>query len=94
MFLLKLLALPVTAPTNGLLSVLNVVRSEVDKELYDPDTLRRELARLQAAVDAGELDETEYETLENELLDRLEAVEAAQRAARESQRPDSTDDGA
>jgi hypothetical protein len=77
--LLKLLALPVTAPTQGLLAVLRAIHREVDAALYDPDQLRAELAHLQTLVDAGELDEAEYAALEADLLDRLEVAQRRQR---------------
>jgi len=73
--LFRLLALPVTGPTNGLLSVLRAVRNEADKSLYDPDQLRAELARLQNLVDDGTLDEATYEQMEEALLERLEMAQ-------------------
>lgn len=70
--LLKLLALPVTGPTDGLLAILNTIREEADKERLNPDTLRRQLAALQEMLESGDIDEDTYDALEEEILDYLE----------------------
>lgn len=75
--LAKLLSLPVTAPTNALMSVLRAIRDEVDKEHQNPDSLRRQLVELQALLEAGEIDEATYDELEEDLLDALERLHLA-----------------
>lgn len=76
-FLFKLLAAPVTAPTNGMMSLFRVIHEEVERERNNPEALRAQLVALQQRLDAGELDEDAYEALEEEILDQLEALEAA-----------------
>ena len=65
-----LLTLPL-APARGLVWVLDQVVAEAEAELYDPWRIRRELAEASEALDRGELDEEQYELIEQELLERL-----------------------
>ena len=75
-FLLKLLALPITAPVDGLMSVFRVIQNEVDDEFSNPDVLRTRLLELNNRLDAGEISEADYETLESDILDRLDTAYA------------------
>ena len=45
---------------------------EAERQYYDPAAVRADLARLEQRLDAGEIDEEEFDRLEDELLDRLE----------------------
>jgi hypothetical protein len=65
-----LLTLPL-APAKGLGWVLEQVVQEAEAQYYDPRRIRAELARAEAAVESGELDEDEYQVIEDELLERL-----------------------
>jgi chorismate mutase len=49
------------------------VLEEAEAELYDPRRIRAELAAAERALEAGELDEETYESIEHELLGRLRA---------------------
>lgn len=89
--LLRLLALPVTAPTNGLLSVFRTIRDEVDQEAANPQTLRQQLAALQTMLEAGEIDEDTYDELEEALLDLLEQMESTPDAANTDTTADALD---
>jgi hypothetical protein len=48
------------------------VLNEAERIYYDPATVRTELARLEERLESGEIDEEEFDRLEDELLDRLE----------------------
>ncbi|MEU9980938.1 gas vesicle protein GvpG [Streptomyces sp. NPDC050856] len=67
----ELLLLPV-APVRGTAWVLRQVVTEAERQYYDPAAVRRELARLEERLEAGEIDEAEFDRQEDELLDRLE----------------------
>jgi hypothetical protein len=80
----KLLLAPVTLPASGLHHVFREIQDAVDRELNDPDAIRRELLELQHRLDAGAIDEAKYDAAEAELLARLNAI-AERQAARESE---------
>ncbi|MFE0171027.1 gas vesicle protein GvpG [Streptomyces sp. NPDC059002] len=67
----ELLLLPF-APARGSLWVLRQVVAEAERQYYDPSAVRRELALLEERLEAGEIDEAEFERCEEELLDRLQ----------------------
>ena len=60
------------APVRGSAWVIGQVLSEAERIYYDPATVRAELARLEERLEAGEIDEEEFDRQEDELLDRLE----------------------
>jgi len=68
-----LLSLPL-APARGLGWVVGQVVDEAEAQYRDPRRIRIEVARAEAALAAGEIDEREYEAIERELLDRLAGV--------------------
>jgi len=65
-----LLRLPL-APARGLAWVVEQTILEAEAQLSDPTRIRAELARAEAALDAGQIDEEEYTAIEDELLSRL-----------------------
>ncbi|MGP4011276.1 gas vesicle protein GvpG [Streptomyces sp. 4N124] len=67
----EILLLPF-APVRGSAWVMRQVLSEAERIYYDPATVRSELARLEDQLEAGEIDEEEFDRREDELLDRLE----------------------
>ena len=67
----ELLLLPL-APVRGTGWVLRQVVAQAEAEFYDPGAIQRELAALEARLEAGEIDESEFDRLEDALLDRLE----------------------
>jgi hypothetical protein len=69
-----LLFAPVALPVRGLNWVFREVQETVDRELNDPDIIRRELLELQRRLDAGLIDEAAYDEAEAELLARLDAI--------------------
>ncbi|MFI9168525.1 gas vesicle protein GvpG [Streptomyces lincolnensis] len=60
------------APVRGSAWVIGQVLHEAERLYYDPATVRAELARLEERLEAGEIDEEEFDRQEDELLDRLE----------------------
>ncbi|MFJ6695041.1 gas vesicle protein GvpG [Streptomyces sp. NPDC091272] len=67
----ELLMLPF-APVRGTGWVLQKVVDEAEKQYYDPAAIQRELRALEERLEAGEIDEAEFDRREDELLDRLE----------------------
>ncbi|MBC9728686.1 gas vesicle protein GvpG [Streptomyces sp. TRM68367] len=60
------------APVRGSGWVMRQLIREAERLYYDPTAVRAELARLEEQLDAGEIDEEEFDRREDELLDRLE----------------------
>jgi hypothetical protein len=60
------------APVRGSGWVIRQVLNEAERLYYDPSAVRAELARLEEQLEAGEIDEEEFDRQEDELLDRLE----------------------
>jgi len=75
MGLFKSLVLLPLAPVEGVVWVARQIQEQVDRQLMDPQAIFEELSRLQAAVDDGLITEDEYLAAEDDLLDRLEALE-------------------
>ncbi|MGY6021395.1 gas vesicle protein GvpG [Streptomyces spinosirectus] len=72
MGLIKEVVLLPFAPVRGSGWVIGQVLREAERIYYDPATVRAELARLEEQLEAGEIDEEEFDRREDELLDRLE----------------------
>ncbi|MFC9293976.1 gas vesicle protein GvpG [Streptomyces sp. NPDC057011] len=72
MGLLKEVLLLPAAPARGTAWVLRQVVAEAERQYYDPAVVHRELARLVASFEAGEMDGAEFDRREDELLARLE----------------------
>ncbi|MFE6281859.1 gas vesicle protein GvpG [Streptomyces sp. NPDC057877] len=62
------------APVRGSAWVIGQLLSEAERQYYDPAVVRAELARLEEQLEAGEIDEEEFDRREDELLDRLETA--------------------
>jgi hypothetical protein len=60
------------APVRGSAWVIRQVLDEAERLYYDPATVRAELAQLEQRLEAGEIDDEEFDRREDELLDRLE----------------------
>ena len=67
----EVLLLPL-APVRGSAWVIGQVLHEAERLYYDPATVRAELAQLEKQLEAGEIDDEEFDRREDELLDRLE----------------------
>jgi len=72
-----LLLLPL-APLRGTIWVADQLAAYAERELNDEATIRRLLVEAEIALENGELTEADYEQVEDELLERLELVRAAQ----------------
>jgi hypothetical protein len=70
--LIKELVLLPFAPVRGSGWVIGQVLQEAERIYYDPATVRAELAQLEEQLEAGEIDEEEFDRQEDELLDRME----------------------
>lgn len=77
MGLFKSLVLLPLAPVEGVVWVARQIQEQVDRELLNPQAVFDELARLQADLDEGRISEDQYVAAEEELLDRLDAIEEA-----------------
>jgi hypothetical protein len=86
MGLLKGLVLLPLAPVEGVVWIARKIQEEADRQLFDPDVILEQLTDLQRAADAGEITDDEYLAAEEELLDRLDALQdqAVQEEARET----------
>ncbi|MEV2215522.1 gas vesicle protein GvpG [Streptomyces sp. NPDC050997] len=60
------------APVRGSSWVIRQVLDEAERLYYDPVAVRAELAKLEERLEAGEIDDEEFDRQEDELLDRLE----------------------
>ncbi|MCX5113504.1 gas vesicle protein GvpG [Streptomyces sp. NBC_00378] len=73
--LTQLATLPL-APVRGVAWVMERVVETAENEYYDPAPVERELAALERALVAGEIDEETFDQREDELLDRLDEIRA------------------
>ncbi|AUY47892.1 gas vesicle protein GvpG [Streptomyces sp. CB01881] len=71
----QILTLPL-APVRGTVWVLERVVEAAEDEYYDPAPVERELAALERALLAGDIDEETFDRREDELLDRLDEIRA------------------
>jgi Gas vesicle protein G len=70
-----LLTLPL-APVRGTVWLAERIQEQAEKELYDEDAIRAQLMEIEAAREAGEIDEDEATLAEDALLERLIAARA------------------
>ena len=69
-----LLTLPL-APVRGTMWVAEKLQAEAERELDDPERLRRQLENVQVAYELGEIDLDTYEQVEEQILARLIALD-------------------
>ena len=65
-----LITLPL-APVRGVAWIAEQVMEELERELYDEDSIRREMLQLELDFDDGVIDEEERQAREEVLLERL-----------------------
>ena len=65
-----LITLPL-APVRGVAWIAEQVMEEIERELYDEDSIRRELLQLELDHEDGLIDEEERRVREEALLERL-----------------------
>jgi gas vesicle protein GvpG len=83
MGLFKELALLPLAPVRGTAWVAEKITEEAERQLYEEDSIRREMLQLEIDADEGRLGEKEREAKEEELLDRLAISRQRQAEAEE-----------
>ncbi|MEM8869602.1 MAG: gas vesicle protein GvpG [Pseudomonadota bacterium] len=66
-----LLSLPVSGPVHATVWLARKLHETAETETNDPAHIKRSLANLEAALEAGEIDENEYDEAEEQLLRRL-----------------------
>jgi len=77
-----LITLPL-APVRGVAWIAEQVMEEMERQLYDEDSIRRELVQLDLDFEDGLIDEEERQLREDALLERL-AVGAYQQEEEET----------
>ena len=75
--LTSLLTLPISGPIKASWWLAEKLHEQAIAAMNDPAEIKRELVRLEEALEAGELTEEEFEDLELELLTRLRDVQRA-----------------
>ncbi|MFF0533205.1 gas vesicle protein GvpG [Nocardia amikacinitolerans] len=65
-----LVTLPL-APVRGVIWLGQVIQDEVERQLNDPATIRRELEAIDEAAAAGQLSEEEHRQAQQAVLDRM-----------------------
>lgn len=68
-----LLTLPL-APVRGTIWIAEQLAAQAERELGDETTLRRMLAEAEREFERGEFSVEEYESIEDDLLERLELI--------------------
>ena len=74
MGLLSGLVLLPLAPLRGTIWIAERLAAYAEEQLDDERAIRRILVDAEAALEAGELTEDEFDRIEDELLDRLDAL--------------------
>jgi hypothetical protein len=62
------------APVEGVVWIARQLEEQAAEELYGPESIRRQLAELEDALEAGYISEEDYAEAEELLLDRLDEV--------------------
>jgi hypothetical protein len=65
-----------TFPISGPLWVMEQVVAEAERQLYDEDAIRGQLAELEMRYEYGEIDDEQLERAEDELIERLRVARA------------------
>jgi hypothetical protein len=91
--LLRLLALPVTAPAAGIRYCLEKVLEVAEHQMWDEDPVREELILVNEAYEEGRMPEAEFRERESELLARLREIREHKKAAARAQLSALPDDG-
>jgi hypothetical protein len=56
---------------NSIVKLVETIYTYAEKELYDEETLKRKLMELHVYYELGEIDDLEYDKLEEKLLEQL-----------------------
>ncbi|MBF6163516.1 gas vesicle protein GvpG [Streptomyces gardneri] len=71
----SILSLPV-APVRGVIWLGELIQDQVEQQMHDPATMRRELEEIDAAAAAGQLSEEERKQAQQAVLDRMTGRQA------------------
>jgi hypothetical protein len=71
----SILLLPV-APVRGVIWLGELIQDQVEQQMHDPATMRRELEEIDAAAAAGQLSEEERRQAQQAVLDRMTGRQA------------------
>jgi hypothetical protein len=74
LFITRLLFFPVTGPINGLTWVLEQIREQAYAEMLSADQIEVLLVEASLRHQSGEISDEEYEEIENQLIDELNAI--------------------
>lgn len=66
----------ILAPVKGVVWLARKIKEQADEEMFDEHGVRRALRELYEQLDRGEIGEQEFEKREDELVGRLEAIQA------------------
>jgi hypothetical protein len=91
--LLRLLALPVTAPAAGIRYCIEKVAEVAEKQMWDDEPIREQLILINQAYEEGTLPEAEFREQEAELLARLREIREHKRDAARAQASAMPDEG-
>ena len=83
MILLRLLALPVTAPAAGIRYCIEKVLEVAEHQMWDDDPVREQLILVNQAYEEGRMGEAEFREREAELLARLREIREHKKALAE-----------
>jgi hypothetical protein len=64
------------APMKGVVWIAEKIQEAAEEELLDEEQVKRELTELYMRLETGRITEEEFTTQEEELVERLEAIEA------------------
>lgn len=62
---------PLVGPIKGMMWIVRTIAEHAERELYDEDNIRKDLLRLEQQYELGKITLDEFESAENELLQRL-----------------------
>lgn len=63
------------APLKGVIWIAEKIQEAAEKELLDEDQVKRDLTELYMHLETGRITEEEFARQEEELVERLEAIE-------------------
>ncbi|BAB73946.1 gas vesicle protein GvpG [Anabaena sp. FACHB-709] len=87
----KILLLPVMGPINGLMWIGEQIQERTNTEFDAQENLHKQLLSLQLKFDMGEISEEEFDIQEEEILLKIQALEAEERLNAESEEDDDLD---
>jgi hypothetical protein len=74
-----LITLPL-APVRGVVWVAEQLAEQAERELFDPETVRRQLMAIELSYEDGQISEEQRDRAQDELLERLAIIEQRQQA--------------